>query len=282
MLAHIPLEQRNAMAQGGAAAAMPTIALPPGAAATNAAAAAHTKAEEMIVAGAAEPGFGGGQNAAGGAVMASDHDHAPPGVLRAFREDATGDGAVGRDLPPSPARRRRSVVDERTLALVREEANEPADDSHVSSAMGGAEGAAAAAAAAAAAHSRLEQLNTQTAAVMARVEAKLKGTEFAEELGVPPPGVTRIVGFHMVGSRVSSDAVSSANTSGGATTATTPGAPGTPSPFTPAAASAAAAAGGAALPAAPLTVAAQVARLIAEATSHSNLAQSYIGWCPFW
>lgn len=26
----------------------------------------------------------------------------------------------------------------------------------------------------------------------------------------------------------------------------------------------------------------QVDRLIASATSHENLAQSYIGWCPFW
>lgn len=26
----------------------------------------------------------------------------------------------------------------------------------------------------------------------------------------------------------------------------------------------------------------QVERLIEQATSHSNLAQSYIGWCPFW
>jgi serine/threonine-protein kinase mTOR len=26
----------------------------------------------------------------------------------------------------------------------------------------------------------------------------------------------------------------------------------------------------------------QVARLISNATSHENLCQSYIGWCPFW
>lgn len=26
----------------------------------------------------------------------------------------------------------------------------------------------------------------------------------------------------------------------------------------------------------------QVERLIEQATSHYNLAQSYIGWCPFW
>ena len=30
------------------------------------------------------------------------------------------------------------------------------------------------------------------------------------------------------------------------------------------------------------TVAQQVQRLIAAATSHENLCQSYIGWCPFW
>jgi FKBP12-rapamycin complex-associated protein len=27
---------------------------------------------------------------------------------------------------------------------------------------------------------------------------------------------------------------------------------------------------------------AQVQRLIIGATSHENLCQSYIGWCPFW
>ena len=26
----------------------------------------------------------------------------------------------------------------------------------------------------------------------------------------------------------------------------------------------------------------QVERLICQATSHENLAQSYLGWCPFW
>jgi serine/threonine-protein kinase mTOR len=26
----------------------------------------------------------------------------------------------------------------------------------------------------------------------------------------------------------------------------------------------------------------QVSRLIVMATSHENLCQSYIGWCPFW
>lgn len=30
------------------------------------------------------------------------------------------------------------------------------------------------------------------------------------------------------------------------------------------------------------TVPAQVQRLISQATSHENLAQSYVGWCPFW
>eukprot|EP01087_Luapelamoeba_hula_P010436 TRINITY_DN2769_c0_g1_i1.p1 TRINITY_DN2769_c0_g1~~TRINITY_DN2769_c0_g1_i1.p1 ORF type:complete len:426 (-),score=46.64 TRINITY_DN2769_c0_g1_i1:86-1363(-) len=32
----------------------------------------------------------------------------------------------------------------------------------------------------------------------------------------------------------------------------------------------------------PLTVPEQVQRLIDQATSHENLCQSYIGWCPFW
>ena len=30
------------------------------------------------------------------------------------------------------------------------------------------------------------------------------------------------------------------------------------------------------------SVKAQVERLIVQATSHENLCQSYIGWCPFW
>jgi len=31
-----------------------------------------------------------------------------------------------------------------------------------------------------------------------------------------------------------------------------------------------------------LTVKSQVQKLIAQATSHENLCQSYVGWCPFW
>jgi hypothetical protein len=34
--------------------------------------------------------------------------------------------------------------------------------------------------------------------------------------------------------------------------------------------------------AAPDNVEAQVERLVAQAMSHENLCQSYIGWCPFW
>lgn len=30
------------------------------------------------------------------------------------------------------------------------------------------------------------------------------------------------------------------------------------------------------------SIASQVQRLISQATSHENLCQSYIGWCPFW
>ncbi len=30
------------------------------------------------------------------------------------------------------------------------------------------------------------------------------------------------------------------------------------------------------------TVQIQVMRLIQQATSHENLCQAYIGWCPFW
>ena len=32
----------------------------------------------------------------------------------------------------------------------------------------------------------------------------------------------------------------------------------------------------------PDSIEAQVQRLIVAATSHENLCQSYIGWCPFW
>jgi FKBP12-rapamycin complex-associated protein len=32
----------------------------------------------------------------------------------------------------------------------------------------------------------------------------------------------------------------------------------------------------------PDSIEAQVQRLILQATSHENLCQSYIGWCPFW
>jgi FKBP12-rapamycin complex-associated protein len=32
----------------------------------------------------------------------------------------------------------------------------------------------------------------------------------------------------------------------------------------------------------PLDVKNQVEKLIKQATSHENLAQSYLGWCPFW
>jgi serine/threonine-protein kinase mTOR len=32
----------------------------------------------------------------------------------------------------------------------------------------------------------------------------------------------------------------------------------------------------------PLAVAEQVERLIRQATSHENLCQCFIGWCPFW
>ena len=31
-----------------------------------------------------------------------------------------------------------------------------------------------------------------------------------------------------------------------------------------------------------LTVPEQVERLVQQATSHENLSQCYIGWCPFW
>ena len=31
-----------------------------------------------------------------------------------------------------------------------------------------------------------------------------------------------------------------------------------------------------------LSIAQQVQRLIEQATSHLNLCQCYVGWCPFW
>ena len=66
------------------------------------------------------------------------------------------------------------------------------------------------------------------------------------------------------------------------------GAPARPSPPPEAAAegspgrAAGAAAGEDVENAAPDGIDAQVQRLIVAATSHENLCQSYIGWCPFW
>lgn len=31
-----------------------------------------------------------------------------------------------------------------------------------------------------------------------------------------------------------------------------------------------------------LSVAEQVQRLVRQATSHENLCQGFVGWCPFW
>jgi len=241
----IPFERTLSRGHGAAAA------VPVGA---TAAASAHAKAEEVIVAAAAEPGYGRGPGKKGARLPAGAD--APSGVLKAACDDedvSEGDG-TGRDLPPSPARRRRSVVDERTLGLVREESGENGDASLPSGPLRGVDAAEAAAAA-----SRLEQINAQALAVMARVDAKLKGSEFAAELGGPSaPGVTRVIGFRIGAPAPGSDAAAASSSS-----------PVSPAPP-------------AGLPATPLTVAAQVARLIAEATSHSNLAQNYIGWCPFW
>jgi hypothetical protein len=83
------------------------------------------------------------------------------------------------------------------------------------------------------AQTRMDQLNLQALAVMARVESKLRGLEFA--------------------------AVS--------TTPATPPKVSTSAPLAPIQ---------------PMSVQLQVQRLIEEATSHANLSQAYIGWCPFW
>ena len=231
MLAHIPADQRPPPHAANAAAAVPT-AVPTVPVPT--AATAHAKAEATIVAGAAEPGFG------------SKTTHSGP--LRAVDEGDENDGS--RAMPPSPAHRRRSVIDESALAV---------------SEGGGASSTGQTAASAAAVHSRLEQLNQQAAAVMTRVESKLKGTEWAAEFNASAPSAasvagatTRVVGF-AAGHRTHSDSASSTSSF-------------SPSPAPAVGAPAAA----------PLTVAAQVQRLIEEATSHVNLAQAYIGWCPFW
>ena len=240
MLVHISPSERNAPATVAAAApAMPTTV--PIAAPT--AASAHAKAEASIVAGAAEPGFG--SKASNGTLGAVDEG------------DEVSETDVSRAMPPSPAQRRRSVVDESALALGRGESNATTVRS-------------SGPAASAAVNSRLEQLNQQAQAVMARVESKLKGTEWSAEISGAAPtssATIRIVGFNIGMPRSQSDSASStaaaaapsASSSSSSTAASPPPArPGHP--------------------AAQLTVAAQVQRLIEEASSHVNLAQAYIGW----
>ena len=84
-----------------------------------------------------------------------------------------------------------------------------------------------------------DHLNEKALQVVARVESKLKGTDFIEE-HVPAPGSTALAA-----------AVVGAGAGGGGREHV-------------------------------LDVPAQVQRLIEEATSHINLCQAYIGWCPFW
>ena len=74
-----------------------------------------------------------------------------------------------------------------------------------------------------------EQVSEKALAVVARVESKLKGTDFVDEVVAAAGGGVGQVGGEVV-----------------------------------------------------LDVERQVQRLIVEATSHINLCQAYIGWCPFW
>jgi hypothetical protein len=265
-LLQIPYERGGALGHGAAAVPTAVPTMPTGAST------AHAKAEAVIVAAAAEPGFGGTSKKSvptvGGGLGAVD------------------EGDEEREMPPSPAQRRRSVVDESTLALGGGREGQMQLQLRIDMSDGNEVGgsyisrAARDALASAAATTRLEQLNAQASAVMARVEAKLKGTEFNNECGPPPAGVTRVVGFQ-IGTTSSSSGNMNGPTGSNSDTSSVSSMPpmsplnatATVSAHTPAAVSASTA---------PLTVAAQVERLVAEATSHNNLAQSYLGWCPWW
>jgi FKBP12-rapamycin complex-associated protein len=95
-------------------------------------------------------------------------------------------------------------------------------------------------------------MNAKALSVIARVEAKLLGNDFDMTGGV--------MGGKEQGA------------SGGAAASTA----------APAAAAAAAAGTSSAASGPLLDVRSQVERLISEATSHVNLCQCYVGWCPFW
>ncbi len=95
-----------------------------------------------------------------------------------------------------------------------------------------------------------EVLNSRAVAVMQRMSDKLMGRDGLVEGGL----------LHMA--------------AGGAGVAGAGGAAG--------GAGAGSGAGASVVPVDGDSVPAQVQRLIEQATSHENLCQSYIGWCPFW
>ena len=104
-----------------------------------------------------------------------------------------------------------------------------------------------------------EALNERAVAVIRRIQAKLAGKDFADPVG------------RLMSAGVGPSPIHAATGHYAANTAT-------------AAAAAAAAAQTQSLadPGEALDVPAQVHRLIAAATSHENLSQSYAGWCASW
>ena len=105
-----------------------------------------------------------------------------------------------------------------------------------------------------------EALNERAVAVIRRIQAKLAGKDFADPVGrLMSAGVGPSPIHAATGRYAAADASAAA-----------------------AAAAAAAQAQALADPADALDVPAQVHRLIAAATSHENLSQSYAGWCASW
>jgi tetratricopeptide (TPR) repeat protein len=96
----------------------------------------------------------------------------------------------------------------------------------------------------------MEALNERAVAVIRRIQAKLTGKDFSE---TDPIGRLMSAGIGLPHGAGAGDLASTAG----------------PSPHL-------------LDPSASLDVPAQVHRLICAATSHENLCQSYIGWCPFW
>eukprot|EP00271_Cylindrocystis_brebissonii_P001741 TRINITY_DN12017_c1_g1_i1.p1 TRINITY_DN12017_c1_g1~~TRINITY_DN12017_c1_g1_i1.p1 ORF type:complete len:182 (+),score=41.26 TRINITY_DN12017_c1_g1_i1:60-548(+) len=98
-----------------------------------------------------------------------------------------------------------------------------------------------------------EMLNERAVAVMTRMGHKLTGKDFGQASVAPPPPVPSLV-------PAPSGNGLDRTTSGMAILGPVDARDAEPG----------------------LSVKTQVQRLVAQATSHENLCQSYIGWCPFW